>query len=726
MSTERHFVERLKMRRARLALSACLLAPFTSPAMAQTPEPANDAAKESDIVVTGLRSSAVATKLNVEVRDLPQSITFVSRETLDNLVITRVEDIAYTTIGIQPIAPYQGGQSLGFFSRGFDGTALLVNGFNAGVTGGYSLAVFDLATVERIEILRGPGSVLYGQGNPGGLVNLTTKKPKDSFGAAVDLSVGTDGARRGTIDITGGLTSFMSARLNAAIEDSDSFRDFVTAKRVMAAPSLTIRPTDDVSIDLDYVYDRLSYTVDRFLGSVPELVQAYQDGTIPLSRNLGEPWIRNAIAKNQTIRGTLDYRFAPGWTFRLAGFKYISDQPRTVAQSYPLGIIPGTTLLERDYSDSGDDSSLNIGRDRTYTAQLSGAFDTGPLSHKLLVSAENAKSYYTYYSEFGSLNPIDYLNPVYGSGPAAPANQFNYQGGFLSKYKAAYGQDLISFGEHWKLLLGLRYDQITSGFYDDARRESISGLQRDKKVTPRAGLIYRPVDPTTIYFSWARSFLPNLGVTRTGSTFAPQEGEAYEVGIKQELLTRKLDVTASIFQIDKSNILTADPDDPFGQFLATAGDARSRGFEVELDGKLSPEWSIRAGVGHINAKITKSGDPAFFPIGARLAGAPKWTVNLGSAYRGTSGRLEGLGLGFNTSYASKREFRLPNVAPRLDSYVKLDAFASYRFGALTAQVNVENIFNDRILTTNGSGVVAFERPRRLIFSISADLGSLQN
>lgn len=692
-----------------------------SAAPATTADRVSDEAAPEEVVVTGLRQKTVATKLNVELRDLPQSVTVIPREVLDDLVITRVEDVSYATVGVQPVSPYTGGVSLGFFVRGFRGAAILVNGYDAGVISGSSSSVIDFSTVERVEVLRGPASVLYGQGNPGGIVNVTTKRPLERFGMAVDAIVGDgrDGTRRATLDVAGPIVADrLLFRLNGAVENSDSFRDFVENDRALIAPSLEWRPAEDVTVNVDYVHDRFEFLVDRFAGTSQDLIE-----NLPLGRNLAEPWLGDTEMEIDTLRAQGEWRFAPGWALRASHFSYRHE---LVDGSPEIGILgptaPGSSLINRYYMDYPD-SDRNRRKDSTLSLQVAGHAATGPLEHDLLVSYDEVDAYFNYNATIGAIGPIDYLDPVYSSGPIAPATSPYYQGASSSDYRAVYGQDLISIGEHWKLLAGIRHDSIVTNSYFDADRTVVGRTQRDRKTTPRLGLIWRPVAPTTFYLSWGKSFLPNAGRgDRFGNQFPPEEGEALEGGIKQELREGRLALTAAAFHIEKSNVLTIDPEDI--SFSVNAGKARSRGFEVELDGRLAPNWRVRAGAAYVDAEVTRSLNLLNGREGDGLAGVSPWTANLNSRYDFT-GALDRWSIGGNASYASSRPSRLPNPDWKLDSHLKLDAFVAYRFGRAQAQLNLENILDERILLANGLGLVSFDNPRRVMLSLRYRFGGLE-
>jgi iron complex outermembrane receptor protein len=302
------------------------------------------------------------------------------------------------------------------------------------------------------------------------------------------------------------------------------------------------------------------------------------------------------------------------------------------------------------------------------------------------------------------------------------ATELSYQGANFTDYQAVYGQDLISLGDKWKLLVGLRWDKVDSGFYNDEAKTDLFSTQRNSRVTPRAGLIFRPIETTTLFFSWSQGFLANLGTNRLGDVFDPEESESFEVGIKQELFDQRASATFNVFQITKQNLLLTDPEDL--NFSINAGKVRSRGFEFELDGRIQPNWLLRGGIAYVDAKVIDSIDPGRLPEGDKLPGNAPWTFNLNSRYEFEDGALSGLRLGGNVSHASERESRIPNLPRPLAAYTRVDLFAGYSINNYELQINLENLFDERILLTNGNGLIQFDNPRRLLFTLRARFGSL--
>lgn len=403
-------------------------------------------AEEEEIVV--LRERAGATKIDAPVRDLPQAISTIQRDILEDREIVRLEEIADATVGIRPTLPFVGGVSLGFFVRGFNGAPILVDGVNAGVTAGDTATVQNLALAERIEILRGPASVLYGQGNPGGVVNIVLKRPEERFGWAVDGAWDSFGARRVNADVTGGLgVKGLSGRLIANFEDSETFRDFGVVRRLAAAPQIDWRFDPRTRLEVRYAYDDYTFNADRGFGF---------DGTllslgIP-ERNLAEPTLGLTTIVSQTLRSKLSRDIAEGWMASLdfSGYRYKTPRSQQIDL---VGTVPGTLQVQRFLTIYGEPED-NSQQDWTVSGSLQGEAPFLGLSHRIFASAERVESFNNFAGVFDVIPPIDALAPVYSPTPLTLSVEEPFEGAFQSRTTAVYLQDLISIGEQWKLLVG--------------------------------------------------------------------------------------------------------------------------------------------------------------------------------------------------------------------------------------------------------------------------------
>jgi iron complex outermembrane recepter protein len=695
---------------ARAANAQAVPAP---PAAASAPADSADSDSQT-VTVTGIRQKATATRQDVELRDLPQSVTVIDRQVLQDRAFTRVEDLGYATVNLQANTPYTGGVSIGFFSRGFNGSSLLVDGYNAGVVSGFTSNVFELASLERVEVLRGPASVLYGQGNPGGVLNLVLKRPRLSgFGADVDFQADSLGMRRATADVNVPVAKRLALRVVGVGEDSKTFRDFGRRRVSYLSPGLRWQPLDGTTVDALFSRADVRFNNDRGFGASETLIRS-----LPVERNLGEPWLPLSRVVSDSVRLEVTQRLADDWSLA-AGW---SENRLRTREGEEIGYtaIDGTTEVERYYIDYPNDDR-NRARDRTVSLRLQGRFDDPlGLAHRLIVGAEKVDAFYLFEAVTGSVGNLDYLAPVYSTGPLAPATIFEDSGGGGSSgTRAVYLNDLISIGEHWKLQLGLRRDRITTLGYSDAVF-TVGDSQRESKTTPSVGLVWQPTPTTAFYASRTTSFLPQFGRTRFGDILEPEQGRAFEVGWKQELLDRRLALTLSLFQIDKTNILQIDPADECCNI--NGGSARSRGLEFELQGRPWRGGQMQAGLGVADAKWTESNT---FPVGGRLPGASPVTAVLSLKQRlggGAEGGLAPLPAGTWVSASlaagSKREWRPEGSAYKLPAYTRLDFAAAIPLSdRLELQFNLNNATDERLLLANGYGLVSPEAPRSVGFTL---------
>jgi iron complex outermembrane receptor protein len=692
--------------RGRLLCGAAVMALLGGDAWAQDTE-------SEEVLITASRPTSVG-KLDAPLRDQPQNVTVVVRDTLDTLGAPRLEDLGYLTVGVQPTAPDRGVYNNSFFVRGFNGAPVITDGYyaNSGPFGSYSLQ--DLSTVESIEILRGPAALLYGQGNPGGIVNLTTKQPLQQFGLGVEANWSDIGQRRLSADVTGPIgDTGIGFRMQGVVEDSDTFRDFVSNERLLLAPALAAQIGDRIDLRFNYTYDNFRYTPDRGPSRIPELIE-----NLPIERNLAEPWLPKTRTIVQQVRAQADVQITEEWTARAGYFAYWNRFDGRSEEVYLGGLIPDTTLVDRYYDVFPED--WNKGSNDMFSFQLFGHADTFGLRHTISAAYDRISSESNYYIEEGFLDPIDYTNPVYSTGPAPDEFPFLYEGAGTSVTDAFYIQDLIDIGTQWKVLLGVRHDEITQEGFFDAGYTLSSGEASFSRTTPRFGVVFEPNGLTAIYGSYSTAFVPLLGTDFNGNTYKPEESRSFELGVRRQIGESML-LTAAIYDIKKENILVTDPVNIL--FNINAGTAQSQGVELELQGRITANWRVSAGVAYTDARITESADP-LFPEGDRLPGASEWMLLLNSRYDFGSGTLQGLRIGGNIAYGSDRPFSIPNDGLSLDAYTRVDLFASYPIRNFELQLNVNNLLDERIQLANGYGLVQFDAPRTILLTLRYRMGSL--
>tara|TARA_Y100001968_G_scaffold315939_1_gene343137 strand:+ start:2287 stop:4362 length:2076 start_codon:yes stop_codon:yes gene_type:complete len=640
-------------------------------------------AERADGPVQGYRAtrSASATRTDTAIHETPQSISVVPAQVVEDIGATRLEDALDYAGGVERGNNF-GGQGLTeFLVRGFSTQEFYRNGF--AVNRGYP-NMPDANTLERIEVLRGPASMLYGRGDPGGTFNIVSKQPQAERRTVLGSQVNTDGLRRGTLDTTGALdeSAAFTYRLNLVAEGSDSFRDHVESERYNIAPVLRWQLNDDTALILegDYLHNR--HPLDRGLTRYPN-----QAGDLSRDRFLGEESAGKLTNQNATTQLRLEHQLDSQWMLR-GGIQYL-DGSLDGGAVENNGLAADGRTVGRNYSERW----LNW-NDLAVQANLEGHFDAAGLAHTLLLGVEfDDFNYDSQIDRSGGATsdfPIDLYDPVYGQPLPALTRTTTYDDENLKSY-AFFLQDQIALTERLTAQVGARLERFEQR-YENKLNPTASWDQAHNAVSPRFGLIYDLTEELAVYANTSRSFKPNRGADRSSQAFDPEEGIAHEVGVKYELPEHDLSVTAALFHITKENVLTSDPFD--SNYQVAAGEARSRGFDISVAGNITPQWRMIGGYAYVDAEVTESSS-ASMPVGTRLANVPRHSFNLLDTYEFAEGPLAGLGVGMGVKYVGDRKGGATRTAFDMDAYTTVDLLAYY---PLTERVrlnlNLNNLFDE--------------------------------
>ncbi len=640
-------------------------------------------AERADGPVQGYRAtrSASATRTDTAIHETPQSISVVPAQVVEDVGATRLEDALDYAGGVERGNNF-GGQGLTeFLVRGFSTQEFYRNGF--AVNRGYP-NMPDASTLERIEVLRGPASMLYGRGDPGGTFNIVSKQPQAERRTVLGSQVNTDGLRRGTLDTTGALdeSAAFTYRLNLVAEGSDSFRDHVESERYNIAPVLRWQLSDDTALILegDYLHNR--HPMDRGLTRYPN-----QAGDLSRDRFLGEGSAGKLTNQNATTQLRLEHQLDSQWMLR-GGIQYL-DGSLDGGAVENNGLASDGRTVGRNYSERW----LNW-NDLAVQANLEGHFDAAGLAHTLLLGVEfDDFNYDSQIDRSGGATsdfPIDLYDPVYGQPLPALTRTTTYDDENLKSY-AFFLQDQIALTERLTAQVGARLERFEQR-YENKLTPAGSWDQAHNAVSPRFGLIYDLTEELAVYANTSRSFKPNRGADRSSQAFDPEKGIAHEVGIKYELPEHDLSVTAALFHITKKNVLTSDPVD--SNYQIAAGEARSRGFDISVAGNITPQWRVIGGYAYVDAEVTESSS-ASMPAGTRLANVPRHSFNLLDTYEFAEGPLAGLGVGMGIKYVGDRKGGATSTAFDMDAYTTVDLLAYY---PLTERVrlnlNLNNLFDE--------------------------------
>ncbi|BAQ80847.1 TonB-dependent siderophore receptor [Pseudomonas sp. St29] len=636
--------------------------------------------ERADGPVQGYRAtrSASATRTDTSIHETPQSISVVAKDAVEDLGATRLQDALDYAGGVGRANNF-GGQGLTTFTvRGFTTGEFYRNGFP--INRGYP-NMPDANTIERLEVLRGPATMLYGRGDPGGTFNVVSKQPLPERTVTLGSQFNDQGMKRGTLDASGPLDEEgrLAYRLNVVGEGGDTFRDHVDTERYGIAPVLTWQVSDATRLMFEGDFMRNNAPLDRGMTRY-----AKQVGSASRDSFFGEKDVGKLHNDNNMAQLRFDHLLNDDWTLG-GGVQWLDGSLKGNAVE-ANGIAADGRTLGRNFNYRKLEWT-----DQDVQLNLTGRFDTAGVQHTLLTGIEYED--YDYQSiiqrSSGAVGayPIDLFDPVYGQPRPALTRTPTHDQENLKTY-AAFVQDQVALTDKLKVLAGARFERFEHD-YETYVPGGRSWQASDNAVTPRMGVSYDLTETFAIYADTARSFKPNTGASRLGGGFAPEKGKSYEMGIKWEALDQQLSVDAAIYQIEKRNVLTADPVD--STFSVAAGEVRSRGFDVNVAGNLSPEWRVIGGYAYVDAEVTKDN---VLRSGTRLLNIPKNSFSLLNMYEFQDGILKGLGLGGGLKYIDERAGQTANTGFSMGSYTVVDLLSFYKVNdKVRLNLDLKNLFD---------------------------------
>jgi iron complex outermembrane recepter protein len=750
----------------KLVSATALALALVSPAVAQDAvqdetATAEDQTTGQDIVVTGKfvdEGASSATKLDLNVLDTPFSVNAYNANFLKAIETSNVSDLYRYMTGIQRAGNTGYDISFrGFKTSGNDRNAILTDGLP-----GLSVRFGSPPTIgtDHIELVKGATSVLYGQAQPGGFINIITKKPKFSPGYEVTLKgtagVGSyDRARGGLfqLDLTGPVegSNAVAGRFVGEGGYTRGFRDFSYEKPIFAAPSLTWRPGDSTEITAQGEYRWVKTHLDTFL--VAPLRDVTKIATINTTYQEPDDYL---IERGTTGSIFASHEFSKDIKFNV-GYRYV-DHLDTQRNYDVVGFrdTANTILTRRARAQENK---------RTYSfvdANSIVKLETFGLRHTFLVGVSAGR-------ETASLNRLQFFNctgtgatgcnsldvavnnPIHGRAPALgtfplfntgqPANlNWRYT---TQKSFGVYGSDFIEITDFLKVMAGLRYANEKQTIEDKRITTFVPVRKKDTKTLPFGGVIVQPIEGVSLYASYSTSFVPVPAAQQDVfglNPFVPTSAKAYEVGFKTDLFDHRLNLTGAWFDIKKRNtintfscptnlaglnaFITANgitvpanaPRDTAGNLVPGSGTCsnqlggeRSKGFEIELNATPLDNWTISAGFSHLNPRVTSSNVPG--QTGALLTNAPRNAFNMWTRYDFKEGALKDLGVGVGVAYIGKRAGLLPtalvDTRPAggtlpLASYTTIDAGLYYALSdTLDLTLKGSNLLDERFIESAG-------------------------
>jgi len=614
-----------------------------------------------------LHGTSSATKLDVPLRDVPQSVQIVDKELIRAQGAVDMKDVLRNVSGV---APSQGeGRRDQFYIRGFDATRdTLLDGMRDD-----SLYFRDLGNVERIEVLKGPAAVLYGRGSAGGVINRVTKKPVKTPVREVTLSGGSDNFRRLDLDLGGAAGEQAAFRLTGAYEAADNYRDVVHSERAVLAPSIAWTAGRDTSFLLQTEFLHQNRTPDR---GVPSLNGVPAD--VPVGNFYGERYdYAKTDAQNArfNVEHVVNDKLTLRNNFQYSKFKLDAINTRT------LGLAAANTQVRRQITYFPQDQS-------NYLNQTEAVYqlDAGGIRHALLTGIELGHQKAGRLVRAATATSVSLQAPQQLMAmPELTGLPITIDNDFKADTVAWYAQDQVSFNEQWKMLAGVRADRFKQEQND--HRSGMVQSRTDSVWSPRIGVVYQPSQAHSLYANLSRSFLPvGNDFFYGGKDFAqikPVESLQKEIGDKSEWFGGRLSSTVALYQITQRNVATKDPSDPSGVRQVQTGEQQSRGLEVDLTANLAPGWKVFANATVNHARITQSNN---YQVGNRPANIPKHAAGLWSNYE----LGQGFTIGAGAFYVGDR-FAVEDNAVRLPSYVRLDAMLGYKARNWEAGLNLNNL-----------------------------------
>ena len=643
-----------------------------------------------------------AMRTDTPLRDTPQAVTVVTHQLIADQAMQGMSDVARYAPGVtmasgeghvdEPVI--RGNKSsAGFFRDGVRDDAQYLR---------------DLYNVDRVDVLKGSSAMIFGRGSGGGLVNVVTRQAAWTPVRTLTLESGSFDHRRGVVDVDAPLDAHTAARVIGMYERSGGFRDAASLTRYGINPTLAFAPTAATTIRLGYEHFDDTRRVDR---GVP----SYQGRPAPvdIATFFGNPGVNRARSQVNLATATIEHQTATG--VRLSNRTTWGDYDVFYQNTYPGGAVnaAGTSVALSAYNHAIPRHNVMNVADATYDIA------TGPVRHTLLVGTDLVRQWSGQVRRTGYFadSTASFVVPVATPTVTVPVtfrpSATDGDNTTLVHDAAAYVQDQIALSRQWQAVAGVRYERFDIAYHDNRSGSDLS--RADGLASPRVGLLFKPVEPVSLYASYGVSFLPGSGdqfsrLTITTASLAPERFTTREVGAKWDVLP-DLTLTAAAYRLDRTN--TSAPDPSGSGLMVQTGAQRTTGWELGANGSITRAWQMSAGVASQRATIVSATSAA--KAGATVPLVPATTVSLWNRYQ--VARPLGLGLGV---------VRQSSVYAAVDNTVTLPAFTRLDGAAyltlvprVALQVNVENVLDARYYATSqGNNNIMPGTPRTLRVSLT--------
>lgn len=636
-----------------------------------------------EVVVTGQRGygrsrAATATKTDTPIKDVPASIQVIPRQLIEDQGAKDLSDVVRNIGG----ATQSSSSNYGFFNqfsvRGLNATFLRDGVPDGYTTNGYARTLTD---VERVEVLRGPGSALYGSGAPGGTINLVSKQPTQRLTAGVEQTFGSFGRMKTQAEVSGPAAKGWLWRLDAAHDEADGFRG-VGNKTVEVLPHATWR-SGAHGLDLDFDFRDLDRQADPY--GIPyrgtELLNVSREATY---------YTPFGNTKQTVFRSAIGYAYRPEEAFELR-LNAVNLRRHLFLMRNAGGAIASATATTQTGRQLRAQSDDTVG----WVLQAEPVFKvkTGAVAHTILTGAEYRVDWANTMRETANLpNITDIFNPVAPeTSPLGLAYTLNFDRFVKAEQNALYAQDQMDLSERWKLRLGGRYDRM--GIRDRNKRTDVATQRSDDRYSWNAGLVFQPVRAVSLYGGASRSHLANFS-TESSTIGPPERATQFEAGIKTEALDGAVQADLAFFEVTRQDFLVT-----INGVTEPVGKQRTSGAELTVSAHLLRGWDTSANLA-LNKTRTLALPSTPAAVGKRAVGVPDYTAGLWTAYTLPDGPLQGLGAGAGfTARGSSFQDNI-NTKP-IPGYAIGDAALFYRARRWEARFNVYNV-TDAFYFSNGA------------------------
>lgn len=649
----------------------------------------------------GVGAISSATKTATPLRDVPQSVTVVTQELVRDQLMTSIGDVVTYVPGI---TAHQGENNRDdLVIRGNRSSAdFFLNGVRDDVQ-----YYRDLYNLDRIEALKGPNAMIFGRGGGGGVVNRVIKEAGFQPLRAATLQTGAHDNRRFTGDLDQPFAKSLALRLNGMFEDSGSFRSGVGLERAAVNPTLTFAPNSQTKVTVGYEYLRDTRVADRGITSFQG-----RPADVDRSTYYGNPDDSHVRARVNLGSALVEHRFAR-----------VTIRNRTMVGGYDRfyqNFVPGVATLDRSqvaltvYNNASNRTNVFNQSDLTYIAS------TGAVRHAMLVGAEIGRQMTDNFRQSGFFNNtatsllVPFDRPTIDTAVTFRQNATDADNHVRANLAAAFAQDQVELSRHLQLIGGVRFDRFDLEYHNNRNGDTLT--RTDTLVSPRAGIVFKPIAPMSLYGSYSVSYLPSSGdqfssLTTVTQQLKPEQFKNYEIGVKWDPRPA-LSVTTALYRLDRAHTRSTDPNDPTR--VVQTGSQRTNGYELGVNGQITSAWRIAGGYAHQDGFVTRA--TAAARAGAEAGQVPHHTFSLWNNYQLQPRLSAAIGIVHRSDM-----FAAIDNTVTLPGFTRADVAAYFTLKkGLRLQANVENLFDEKYVVNADSNTnISPGTPRALRVALLA-------